>query len=153
MSKIFHAAFPADAKGAPSLVGFRKFADSADKVAANTALRLALLKRFTLPEANDDALKAAEYAELLWNGDAAAVKAAFAFPGNEATGADIYMALPERVRKSMFPTIYFRDKAGTILFGFASHLMPEMLVLIRAPRDGRPLFMFLPLAENFAAAK
>ena len=53
----------------------------------------------------------------------------------------------------MIPALYFRDKAGTLLFGFASHLMPEMLVLIRQPKGGKPLFVFLPLAENFAAVK
>ena len=153
VSKIFHAAFPAGEKGTPSLGKFRKFADSADKVAANAALRFALLKRFTLPEANDDALKAAEFAELLWNGDAAALKAAFVFSGNDPVGADICAKLPERVRTSMYPAVYFRDKAGAILFGFASHLMPEVLVLIQAPKDGKPLFVFLPLAENFAVAK
>ena len=153
VARIFHAAFPAGEKGTPSLGKFRKFADSADKVAANAALRLALWERFTRPEANDDALKAAEVAELLWTGDAAALKAAFAFPGNDAAGADICAALPERVRKSMIPAVYVRDKAGTVLFGFASHLMPETLVLVKISAEGKPRFVFLPLAESFAAAE
>ena len=153
VSKIFHAAFPADAKGTPSLAGFRKFADSADKVAANAALRFALLKRFTLPEANDDALKAAEYAELLWSGDSADMIAVFEFPKSDTYGAEAFVKFPKPIRESMIPVVYFRDKTGSVLFGFASPLMPELLVLIRAPKSGNPLFVFLPLAENFAAAK
>ena len=152
VSRIFHAAFPADAKDAPSLGKFRKFADSAEKVAANAALRLALLKRFTLPEAEADALKAAEMADLLWKGDAAALKAACEFPAG-AECANLYATLPDRVKKSMVPAIYFRDKAGTVLFGFASHLMPETLVLVRIPKDAKPQFIFLPLAEKFATAE
>lgn len=153
VSKIFHAAFPADAKGTPSLAGFRKFADSADKVAANASLRIALLLRFTRPEANADALKAAEYAELLWNGAVADMTAAFEFPQGDSCGVEAFAKLPERVRTSMIPAIYFRDKAGTVLFGFASHLMPDMLVLIEVPAEGKPRFVYLPLAEKFAAVK
>ena len=153
VSKIFHAAFPAGEKGTPSLGKFRKFADSADKVAANIALRFAFLRRFTLPEANDDALKAAEYVELLWSGDSADMIATFEFPKSDTYGVEAFVKFPKPIRESMIPVLYFRDKAGTILFGFASHLMPEVLVLIRAPKDGKPLFMFLPLAENFAVAK
>ena len=153
VSKIFHAAFPADVKGTPSLGKFRKFADSADKVAANIALRFAFLKRFTLPEANDDALKAAEYAELLWSGDSADMIATFEFPKSDTYGAEAFVKFPKPIRESMIPVLYFRDRKGTVLFGFASPLMPELLVLIRVPGSGNPLFVFLPLAENFAAAK
>ena len=152
VSRIFHAAFPADTKDAPSLAKYRKFADSAEKVAANAALRLALLKRFTLPEANADALKAAELAEMLWKGDAAALKAACDLPAGEEC-VKLYATLPDRVKKSMVPAVYFRDKAGTVLFGFASHLMPETLVLVRIPKDAKPQFIFLPLAEKFATAE
>ena len=153
VSKIFHAAFPADEKGTPSLAGFRKFADSADKVAANIALRFAFLKRFTLPEANDDALKAAEYAELLWSGDSADMIAVFEFPKSDTYGVEAFVKFPKPIRESMIPVLYFRDKTGTVLFGFASPLMPELLVLIRVSGGGNPLFVFLPLAENFAVAK
>ena len=153
VSKIFHAAFPADEKGTPSLAGFRKFADSADKVAANIALRFAFLRRFTLPEANDDALKAAEYVELLWSGDSADMIATFEFPKSDTYGVEAFVKFPKPIRESMIPVLYFRDKKGTVLFGFASPLMPELLVLIRVSGGGNPLFVFLPLAENFAAAK
>lgn len=153
VARVFHAAFPAGDKGAPSLGRFRKFAGSADKVAANAALRLALLERFTRDDAQPDALKAAELAELLWKGDVSALKAAFVFPAADAAGAELYASLPNRVKASMAPALYFRDKAGTVLFGFASHLMPEVLVLVKIPADGKPGFVFLPLAEKFAAAE
>ena len=153
VAKVFHTAFPAGDKGAPSLAAFRKFADSADKVAANAALRLALLERFTRDGAQPDALKAVDLTELLWKGEASALKAAFVFPAADATGAELYASLPARVKASMAPALYFRDKSGTVLFGFASHLMPEMLVLVKVPADGKPGFVFLPLAERFAAAE
>jgi len=153
VARIFHAAFPAGAKGAPSLGKFRKFADSADKVAANAALRLALLERFTRPEANADAVKAAELADLLWKGNAAEIRNACRFPGDDAVGAELCAALPERVKKSMAPVLYFRDREGRALFGFASHLMPESLVLFRTSAKEKPLCVFLPLAEKFADVK
>ena len=91
--------------------------------------------------------------ELLWSGDSADMIATFEFPKSDTYGVEAFVKFPKPIRESMIPVLYFRDKAGTILFGFASPLMPELLVLIRAPKDGKPLFVFLPLAENFAAVK
>ena len=153
VKEIFDAKFPASSKNPPaSLVEFRKFGDTDDRVAANAALRLALLGRFTRPEANADALKAGEIALLLWKGDAAELKAAFDFPGNDAVGADAYAKLPERVKKSMVPVVYFKDKQGDLLLGFASHLVPELAILTECSGEGKPTFVFLPLSAEFAAS-
>ena len=49
--------------------------------------------------------------------------------------------------------LYFKEKGKQeALFGFSSHLMPEVLILVRTSPEpeGKPLFIFLPLSEKFA---
>ncbi|MBO4492676.1 MAG: hypothetical protein J5944_15105, partial [Lentisphaeria bacterium] len=116
-------------------------------------LRLALLERLNLDEADPDLLQAAEIALILWKGDAGKIGSSFTFAEGDAVSAGAFAALPERVRKSVVPVLYFKEKGKKeALFGFASHLMPEVLILVRtsAEPEGKPLFIFLPLTEKFA---
>ena len=152
VAEIFEAKFPVSGKQPATLIEFRKFGNTDDRVAANAALRLALLKRFTLPEAKDDALKAGEVALLLWKGDARELKGAFDFPGGESCGADAYSKLPDRVKQSMIPVVYFKGKQDMMLLGFASHLVPELMILIECSGKGKANFVFLPLTAKFAAS-
>lgn len=149
VSKIFHADFP-DGANTVSLAKYRSFGTDADKVASNASLRLALLERFTRPEANADALAAGEIALLLWKGKADEIKNHFVFPTADTLPADTFCAFPDTVRKTMCPVLYFKNGKET-LFGFGSHLMPETLLLIKTAEGAKPLFVFLPLTERFAA--
>lgn len=154
VSRSFHAEFPEGAASF-SLAKYRKFGEDADKVSGNAALRLALLERLTRDEADPDLLNAASVALILWKGDAEKIKKSFTFVEGDDSSAKIFAALPDRVRKSVVPVLYFREKGKKeALFGFASHLMPESLILIRtsAKAEGKPLFIFLPLTEKFAAS-
>ena len=152
VSRIFHTEFP-DGAASFSLTKYRAFSDDADKVSSNAALRLALLERLTRDEADPDLLQAAEIALILWKGDAEKIGNSFTFAEDDAVSAGAFSALPERVRKSVVPVLYFKEKGKKeALFGFASHLMPEVLILVRTSAEpgGKPLFIFLPLTEKFA---
>lgn len=154
VSRIFHTEFPEGAS-AFSLAKYRVFGTDADKVSFHAALRLALLERLTRDEADPDLLEAAGIALILWKGDAEKIGKSFSFAAGDDASAKIFAALPARVRKSVVPVLYFREKGKKeALFGFASHLMPESLVLVRTSAEpaGKPLFLFLPLTEKFAQA-
>lgn len=145
---VFHKAFPKTA-GTFTLSSYRKFVN-ADPVSSNIALRFALLKRFTDPEAKADAEKAGEIALLLWKGDAAALNAYFDSPADSDAAAR-YAALPARVKNSMLPAVYYRTKTGSML-GFASAFKPDLLILVQLKASGKPFFVFLPMSEKFATA-
>lgn len=146
---VFRKAFP-DAGKTFSLSKYRQTAN-ADPVSANIAFRMAMLKRFTAPEAKADAEKAGEIALLLWKGDAAALDAYFDSPADSESAAR-YAALPERVKKSMLPSVYYRRTKTGSLLGFSSGLKPNLLILVRLTPSGKPFFVFLPLNEEFAVA-
>lgn len=144
-----------------SIGKFRRFNNDGNyqKVAFNGALRLALLKKFTLPEANDDALAAGEIALLLWEGDEAKIKDFFTIPKAGDLFVKYYVSLPEQVKESMMPVLYFKNKQA-VLFGFSSRLLPELVILVRVAADGKekPRFTMVPLAaelcsELYPAAK
>lgn len=150
VSRIFHTEFP-DGAASFSLAKYRALGSDADKVSANAALRLALLERLTRDNADPDMLDAAGIALILWKGNAEKIGSSFAFANGDNVSAGAFAALPERVRKSVVPVLYFKEKGKKgALFGFASHLMPEVLILIRTEPEGKPLFIFLPLTEKFA---
>ena len=146
---VFHKAFPAKAETV-TLAQYRPSDDAADPVCANIAFRMAMLKRFTEPEAKADADKAGEIALLLWKGEAAALNAYFDSPADSDAAAR-YAALPAQVKSTMFPAVYYRTKAGSLL-GFASAFKPDLLILVQLKTSGKPFFVFLPLNEKFATA-
>ena len=145
----FHREFPEKVE-AVTLAKYRQIASDADAVSGNIALRMAMLKRFTQPEAKADAEKAGEIALLLWKGDAAALSSYFDVPA-ESDAAARYAALPVKIKRSMLPALYYRTKEGSLL-GFSSAAKPDLLILVRLTPAGKPFFVFLPLAEEFAAA-
>ncbi len=148
---IFRKDFPATTKTF-SLRKYRTRNDSLDKIAFNGGLRLALLKKFTLPEAKTAAETAAEIALHLWNSGLPELKDYFRCPAEDASLLEKYSALSPNVRTSMFPVLYFQNKQETV-FGFSSRLQPELLVLVKVAVDGKskPLFVALPLSESFVA--
>jgi len=143
----FHKMFP-DSEKNFSLASLSA-ADDPEQVCANAFLRLALLRRFVKDEAQADTLKAGEAALLLWKGEEKALKDFFSFPADDAYPAKVYAALPARVKQGMLPVLYFKDKKQETLLGFASRVLPEMLVLVKFRAQGKPLFIFLPLSEKF----
>ena len=145
----FHKEFPEKVE-AVTLAKYRQISSDADAVSGNIALRMALLERFTQPEAKADADKAGEIALLLWQGDAAALSSYFDVPA-ESDAAARYAALPVKIKRSMLPALYYRTKEGSLL-GFSSAAKPDLLILVRLTPAGKPFFVFLPLAEEFAAA-
>ena len=145
----FHQEFP-DKVEAVTLAKYREIASDADAVSANIALRMAMLERFTRPEAKADADQAGEIALLLWQGDAAALQNYFDAP-EESDAVKRYAALPARIRSSMLPALYYRSKEGFLL-GFSSAAKPDLLILVRQAAGGKPFFVFLPMSEEFAAA-
>lgn len=151
VARIFRRDFPAGAK-VFSLSKYRNQKDSPDKIAFNAGLRLALLKKFTLPEAEAAVEKAGEIALHLWNSGLSELKKYFRFPADDASLLERYAALPQNVRASMFPVLYFQNKQEMI-FGFSSRLLPELIVLVKVAADGnsKPLFAAIPLNEAFVA--
>ena len=151
VAKIFRRDFPGKAKTF-SLLKYRNQKDSLDKIAFNAGLRFALLKKFTLPEAQAAAETAGEIALHLWNSGLPELKKYFRFPADDASFLERYSALPRNIRTSMFPVLYFQNRQETV-FGFSSRLLPELIVLVKVPADGRnkPLFAAIPLNESFAA--
>ena len=151
VAKIFRRNFPLTAK-VFSLRKYRDQKDSLDKIAFNAAFRFALLKKFTLPEAETAAETAAEIVLHLWNSGLPELKKYFRFPAENISLVERYSALPGNVRASMFPVLYFQNKQETI-FGFSSRLLPELIVLVKVAADGKskPLFVALPLKEAFVA--
>ncbi len=151
VAEIFRKDFPAGAKTF-SLRKYRTQNDSSDKIAFNAGFRLALLKKFTLPEAETAAEAAGDIALRLWNSGLPELKNYFSCPAGDALLLERYSALPPDVRTSMFPVLYFQNKQETIL-GFSSRLLPELIVLVKVAADGKskPLFVALPLDEPFVA--
>ena len=148
-AKRFRRDFPVQTK-VISLGKYRNQKDSLDKIAFNAGLRLALLKKFTLPEADAAAETAGEIALHLWNSGLPELKNYFRYPAEDASFLEKYSALSPEVRTSMFPVLYFQNKQETI-FGFSSRLLPELIVLVKVTADGKskPLFISLPLNEAF----
>ena len=147
----FRREFPVTARGF-SLSKYRAQQDSLEKIAFNAGLRLALLKKFTLPEAEPATERAGEIALQLWNSGLPGLKDYFRCPAGDALLLEQYSELPSEVRTSMFPVLYFQNQQETV-FGFASRLQPELLILVKVAADGKskPLFVALPLNEAFAA--
>ena len=145
----FHKKFPPAMKTF-TLREYQTQKDSLDKIAFNAGLRLALLKKFTLPEADAAAETAGEIALHLWNSGLPELKNYFRYPAEDASFLEKYSALSPEVRTSMFPVLYFQNKQETI-FGFSSRLLPELIVLVKVTADGKdkPLFVALPLNEAF----
>ena len=148
---IFRRDFPMTAKTF-SLSKYRNQKDALEKIAFNAGFRLALLKKFTLPEADAAAETAGEIALHLWNSELAELKNYFRYPAEDALLLEKYSVLPPNVRTSMFPVLYLQNKQETV-FGFASRLLPELMVLVKVGADGKskPLFVALPLNEAFVA--
>ena len=88
----------------------------------------------------------------LWNSGLPELKNYFRCPDEDALLLEKYSTLPSDVRASMFPVLYFQNQQET-LFGFSSRLLPELIVLVKVPADGKgkPLFVALPLNEPFVA--
>ena len=150
VAKIFRSNFPVTAKTF-SLREYRNQKDAPEKIAFNAGLRLALLKNFTLPEAETAAETAGEIALHLWNSGLPELKEYFRCPaGEDALFLQSYSTLPENIRASMFPVLFLQNKQETI-FGFSSRLMPELIVLVKVAADGnsKPLFVAIPLNEPF----
>ena len=145
----FHKKFPPATKTF-TLREYQNQKDSLDKIAFNAGLRLALLKKFTLPEADAAAETAGEIALHLWNSGLSELKEYFRYPPESVLFLEKYSALPRDVRASMFPVLYFQNKQETV-FGFSSRLQPELIVLVKVTADGKdkPLFISLPLNEAF----
>lgn len=143
----FRECFPETAKNF-TLAAFARD-NEPEQVCANAALRFALLRRFIKAEAKPDALKAGEIALLLWKGEKKALEGYFAFPAGDVYPAGVYSALPARVKQGMLPVLYFRNPKQGMLLGFASRVLPEMLVLIQIPPQGKPFFVCLFLSEKF----
>lgn len=145
----FHKKFPPATKTF-TLREYQNQKDSLDKIAFNAGLRLALLKKFTLPEAETAAEKAGEIALHLWNSGLSELKEYFRYPPESVLFLEKYSVLPRDVRASMFPVLYFQNKQETV-FGFSSRLQPELIVLVKVTADGKdkPLFVALPLNEAF----
>ena len=143
----FRMSFPETAKTF-SLAAFAGD-NEPEQVCANAALRFSLLRRFIKAEAKADALKAGEIALLLWKGEEKALKGYFTFPAGDAYPAKVFSSLPDRVKQGMLPVLYFANKKQGTLLGFASRVLPEMLVLIQIPPQGKPFFLCLFLSEKF----
>lgn len=150
-AEIFRKDFPAETRTF-SLRKYRAGNASSDPIVFNAGLRLALLKKFTLPEAATATEAAAEIALHLWNSGLPELKNYFRCPDEDALLLEKYSTLPSDVRASMFPVLYFQNQQET-LFGFSSRLLPELIVLVKVPADGKgkPLFVALPLNEPFVA--
>ena len=148
-AEIFRKDFPAETRTF-SLRKYRAGNASSDPIVFNAGLRLALLKKFTLPEAATATEAAAEIALHLWNSGLPELKNYFRCPDEDALLLEKYSTLPSDVRASMFPVLYFQNQQET-LFGFSSRLLPELIVLVKVPADGKgkPLFVALPLNESF----
>ena len=153
VSAVFNREFPRDATQ-NSIGKYRRFNndENCQKVVFNAALRLALLKKFTLPEAEADALAAGEIALLLWEGDAAKMTDFFTFPEQSGEFVKYYVSLPQEVKASMMPVLYLKSRTAT-LFGFSSRVLPELVVLVKTAADGKekPLFTVLPLTAGFCS--
>ena len=153
VSSVFKRDFPSGA-AENSIRKYRRFnsSDNCQKVAFNAGMRLAMLKKFTLPEANADALAAGETAQVLWKGDMAKMKDFFTIPEQGDVFVKYYASFPPQVKASMMPALYFKNRKAT-LFGFSSRLLPEALILVRIPAGGKekPLFSMLPLSAEFCS--
>ena len=114
-------------------------------VADQATLHLLRLLSLFDAKAKKDLLQIGKYSAVLWEGKLQSIKDMFAFPGNDASGAELYVKLDPEVRSSLLPCLYFRNKKGMLL-GLASRFHPDFVILISVPENAgsKPLFAFLP---------
>ena len=147
--EVFHSEFPENAKNL-SLSKYRSMSseETVKSVVDNAVLRLLKLLALFKPEAKNDLLKTGELCAVLWEGELPSIRNKFAFPGDDASPAELFVKIPLQIRKSLMPCLYFRNKNGMLL-GLASSMHPEFTILISIQQDRKPLFLFLPFHENF----
>ena len=147
---IFEKNFPKNAKTF-SLAKYRaiKPAIIVKGVMDHATLHLLRLLSLFNTKAKNDLLQVGKYSAVLWEGKLQAIKDTFAFPGNDVSGAELYVKLDPEIRSSLLPCLYFRNKKGMLL-GLASRLHPDFVILISVPENGgtKPLFVFLPFKQE-----
>ena len=147
---IFEKDFPKGAKTV-SLSKYRaiKNADIVKGVTDHATLHLLRLVSLFEANAKNDLLQVGKYSAILWEGDLQKIKNTFAFPGNDASGAEMYAKLDKEVRSSLLPCLYFRNKKG-MLVGLASRLHPDFVILISVPENAqsKPSLVFLPFKQE-----
>ena len=148
---IFEKDFPKGAKTV-SLSKYRAIrnADIVKGVTDHATLHLLRLVSLFDANAKNDLLQVGKYSAILWEGDLQKIKKTFAFPGNDASGAEMYAKLDKEVRSSLLPCLYFRNKKG-MLIGLASRIHPDFVILISAEgsAQSKPLLVFLPFEQKF----
>ena len=147
---IFEKEFPKNAKTF-SLAKYRaiKPAIIVKGVMDHATLHLLRLLSLFNTEAKNDLLQVGKYSAVLWEGKLQGIKDTFAFPGNDVSGAELYVKLNPEIRSSLLPCLYFRNKKGMLL-GLASRLHPDFVILISVPANSgtKPLFVFLPFKQE-----
>ena len=147
---IFEKNFPKNAKTF-SLAKYRAIKPETIVKGVMDHATLHLLRLLTLfdADAKKDLLEVGKYSAILWEGKLQSIKDMFAFPGNDASGAELYVRLTPEIRSSLLPCLYFRNKKG-MLVGLASRLYPDFVILISVPENSgkKPLFVFLPFKQE-----
>ena len=147
---VFEKNFPKNAKTF-SLAKYRAIKPEiiVKGVADQATLHLLRLLSLFSANARNDLLQVGKYSAVLWEGKLQNIKDMFAFPGNDASGAELYVKLDPEIRSSLLPCVYFRNKKGMLL-GLASRLHPDFVILISVPENAgsKPLFVFLPFKQE-----
>lgn len=147
---IFEKNFPKNAKTF-SLAKYRaiKPAIIVKGVMDHATLHLLRLLSLFNAKAKNDLQQVGKYSAVLWEGKLQSIKDMFAFPGNDASGAELYVKLNPEIRSSLLPCLYFRNKKG-MLVGLASRLYPDFVILISVPENSgtKPLLVFLPFKQE-----
>ena len=147
---IFEKEFPKNAKTF-SLAKYRAIKPAIIVKGVMDLATLHLLRLISLfnTEAKNDLLQVGKYSAVLWEGKLQGIKDTFAFPGNDVSGAELYVKLNPEIRSSLLPCLYFRNKKGMLL-GLASRLHPDFVILISVPANSgtKPLFVFLPFKQE-----
>jgi len=147
---IFAKNFPKNAKTF-SLAKYRAIKPEiiVKGVADQATLHLLRLLSLFDAKAKNDLLQVGKYSAVLWEGKLQSIKDMFAFPGNDASGAELYVKLNPEIRSSLLPCLYFRNKKG-MLVGLASRLYPDFVILISVPENSgtKPLLVFLPFKQE-----
>lgn len=143
---VFEKEFPKNAKTF-SLAKYRTIKPEIIVKGIMDHATLHLLRLLTLfdADAKNDLLQVGKYSAILWEGKLQSIKDMFAFPGDDVSGAELYVKLDPEIRSSLLPCLYFRNKKGMLL-GLASRLYPDFVILISVPENSgtKPLFVFLP---------
>ena len=147
---IFGKEFPKNAKTF-SLAKYRAVKPEVIVKGVMDHATLHLLRLLSLFEADakKDLLEVGKYSAVLWEGKLQNIKDMFAFPGDDASGAELYVKLNPKIRSSLLPCLYFRNKKGMLL-GLASRLYPDFVILISVPENSgtKPLLVFLPFKQE-----